>query len=230
MARRLLALALAAFLAACATRPVDHPGGDVTVHIFSNQPAHPHVQSLADRLADAGYRHRITYAETPGGLEVAETVIVHGDGANAFNRAQALQALLSAPGESIEIRREGYGNHFFTAGNLGVYIHLPGAGREPELKVRAHFAGDCGGRALELFLRVDHSYRLVRQRWEGEYTLVAAGSEQGDWSASGSGYVLTSTGGDEWMLEPPLEGDPAVPVYFVRRHPDFDGCRLAVPL
>ncbi|MEE4303618.1 MAG: hypothetical protein V2J19_05645 [Wenzhouxiangella sp.] len=226
MLRRLVALALAALLAACATRPVD----DVTVHIFSNQPGDERVQAVGDLLEQAGYNHRITYAETPGGLEVAETVIVHGDGAGAFNRAQELRALLATPGGDIRIAREGYGNHHFTAGNLGVYIHLPAPLREPKLKVRAHLAGDCGERPVELFLRVDRSYRLKKQRWRDEYTLVDAGSEFGEWRPSGSGYGLTTPIGTEWSLEPPLDSDPALRVYFMRGHPEFDGCRLAEPL
>lgn len=226
MLRGLLALVLVAALAACATRPSD----EVVVHIFSNQPDHAEVRAVGDRLEAAGYRHRIAYAETPGGLEVAETVIVHGDDAGAFNRAQALADLLAAPGESIRIEREGYGNHHFTAGNLGLYVYLPVAGREPELDIRAHFAGDCSGLAVELFLRVDRSYRLTKQRWEGAYTLVDAGKESGDWSPSGSGYGLTSVDGTQWSLEPPLDADPALQVFFVRGHPMLDGCRLAEPL
>ncbi|WP_376691916.1 hypothetical protein [Wenzhouxiangella sp. EGI_FJ10409] len=224
--RRLIALTLVASLAACATRPADV----VTVHIFSNQPDHPEVRAAGERLEAAGYRHRINYAETPGGLEVAETVIVHGDSARAFNRAQALEEMLAAPGESIRIEREGYGNHSFTAGNLGLYLHRPEPDQAPKLKVRAHLAGSCKGQPVELFLRVDHSYRLERQRWEDGYTLVDAGSRQGDWTASGSGYELTGPEGDEWFLEPPLDSDPAVNVFFVRRHPDLEGCRLAEPL
>ncbi|WP_376694788.1 putative periplasmic lipoprotein [Wenzhouxiangella sp. EGI_FJ10305] len=226
MARRLIALSLAVFLAACATRPADV----VTVHIFSNQPDHPEVIALGEQLEAAGYRHRITYAETPGGLEVAETVIVHGDSTSAFNRAQELEALFAAPGDSIRIEREGYGNHHFTAGNLGIYIHLPDSDRKPQLKVRAHLAGTCEGRPLELFLRVDRSYRLERQRWEDDYTLVDAGNERGDWAPSGAGYAMTTSGDAEWSLEPPLDTDPAVNVYFVSGHPDFGGCRLAEPL
>lgn len=224
--RQLVALVPVAFLAACATRPVDV----VTVHIFSNQPDHPRVAAIVEQLASAGYRHRITYAETPGGLEVDETVIVHGDNAGAFNRAQALESLLSEPGESIAIRRGGYGNHHFTPGNLGVYIHLPGDEPTPQLKVRAHLAGTCRSQPVELFLFVDHSYRLDKQRWRDEYTLVDAGAESGDWAASGSGYRLTSTQGREWLLEPPLEADPATQVFFIRGHAHFEGCRLAEPL
>lgn len=226
MLRGLVALALVAVLAACATRPND----SVTVHIFSNQPDHAEILAIGDQLEAAGYEHRITYAETPGGLEVAETVIVHGDSAGAFNRAQELAALLSEPGDSIRIEREGYANHHFTAGNLGIYVHLPVPGREPVLKVRAHFAGDCSGRPIELFLLIDRSYRLERQRWEDDYTLVDAGSEHGDWAPRGSGYTLTSSQGMRWSLEPPLDADPALQVYFVRNHPQFDGCRLAEPL
>lgn len=223
---RLAALGLVAVLAACATRPDD----SVTVHIFSNQPDRAEILAIGEQLEAAGYDHRITYAETPGGLEVAETVIVHGDGAGAFNRAQELAARLSQSGDSIRIEREGYGNHHFTAGNLGLYIHLPDPGRGPKLKIRAHFAGDCGGRPVELFLRVDHSYLLERQRWEDDFTLVDAGRELGDWAPSGSGYRLTTPENDVWFLEPPLDADPAMQVFFVRRHPHFDGCRLAEPL
>ncbi|NBB93667.1 MAG: hypothetical protein GVY32_10920 [Gammaproteobacteria bacterium] len=223
---RLAAVLLAAGLAGCATRPVD----DLTVHIFSNQPGHAEVRTIAAQLEAAGYRHRVTYAETPGGLEIAETVIVHGDSAQAYNRAQALQALLSTPGGAVRVEREDYGTHHFTAGNLGLYIYLPGARPEPELKIRAHFAGDCNGRPVELFLRVDRSYRLKKQRWENDYTLVSAGSELGDWRPSGSGYDLTTPAEVPWSLEPPLDADPALRVYFMRGHPDFDGCRLAEPL
>lgn len=223
---RLFALALVAFLAACATRTDDV----VTVHIFSNQPDHPRVASIVEDLAAAGYRHRITYAKTPGGLEVAETLIVHGDNAGAFNRAQALEDLLAEPGQSIPIQRGGYGNHHFTPGNLGLYIHLPGDEPAPRLKVRAHLAGTCSEMPIELFLFVDHSYRLDRQRWKDEYTLVDAGAESGDWTASGSGYRMTSSKGREWLLEPPLEADPATQVFFIRRHARFEGCRLAEPL
>lgn len=226
MARGLIALTLAVIVAACATRPADI----ITVHIFSNQPDHPEVRALGEQLEAAGYRHRITYAETPGGLEVAETVIVHGDSASAFNRAQELEALLAAPGESIRIEREDYGNHHFTAGNLGIYIHLPAPEHKPKLKVHAHLAGTCNARLLELFLRVDRSYRLERQQWEDDYTPVDAGSKYGDWVPSGAGYGMTTAGGADWSLEPPLDTDPAVNVYFVRGHPDFDGCRLAEPL
>jgi hypothetical protein len=226
IARALVAVALASLLAACATRP----GEEVTVHIFSNQPGHPDVLALGERLDEAGYRHRITYTETPGGLEVAETVIVHGDSAGAFNRARSLQALLSAPGESIPIRRGGYGNHHFTAGNLGIYVHRPDSDREPVLKVRAHYAGSCRGHPVELFLLVDRSYRLEQQRWEDEYTLVALEDRHGDWAPSGSGYRLMTADGTSWALEPPLDADPAVQAFFIRNHPDFDGCRLSEPL
>ncbi len=224
--RQLAALILVATLAACATRPADV----VTVHIFSNDPDHPEILAVGERLEAAGYRHRINYAETPGGLEVAETVIVHGDSAGAFNRAQALEELLAHPGESIRIEREGYGNHHFTPGNLGLYLHRPEPDQAPKLKVHAHLAGTCEGTPVELFLRVDHSYRLERQRWEDDYTLVDAGSRHGDWAARGSGYELTGPEGDAWFLEPPLDADPAVKVFFVRRHPELDGCRLAEPL
>jgi len=226
MIRGLVTLASVALLAACATRPAD----DVVVHIFSNQPDHADVRALGDLLDAAGYRHRVAYAETPGGLEVAETVIVHGDSADAFNHAQALADLLAQPGESIRIEREGYGNHHFTAGNLGLYVYLPGGASEPELDVRAHLAGDCSDLAVELFLRVDRSYRLTLQRWEGEYTLVDAGGESGDWVPSGSGYDLRRVDGTEWTLEPPLDADPALRVFHARGHPVIDGCRLAEPL
>lgn len=225
-ARVAVALSLVAWLAACATPPVD----ELTVHIFSNQPDHPEVLATGEQLEAAGYRQRINYSETPGGLEVAETVIVHGESAGGYNRALALETLLAEPGESIRIERGGYGNHHFTAGNLGLYIHLPEPEREPEPDVQVHLAGTCNRQAVELFLRVDHSYRLPRQRWEDDYRLVDAGSEQGEWVAGGAGYELTSTGDDSWSLEPPLDADPAVNVYFVRGHPDFDSCRLAVPL
>lgn len=226
MLRRPVALVLVAFLAACAARPDDV----VTVHIFSNQPDHAEILAIGDQLEAAGYDHRITYAETPGGLEVAETVIVHGDSAGAFNRAQELAAMLSKPGDSIRIEREGYGNHHFTAGNLGIYVYLPQPEQEPALKVRAHFAGNCSGRPVELFLLADRSYRLERQRWEDDYTLVDAGEEHGEWAPRGSGYRLATPKEFVWFLEPPLDADPAVQVYFVRQHPDFDGCRLAEPL
>lgn len=226
MPRPAVLLALAALLAACATRPVD----EVTVHIFSNQPADPLVQAFAERLEASGYRHRITYAETPGELIVAESVIVHGDGANAFNRAQELQSMLSRRGVPARIEREHYANHHFTAGHLGVYIYLPDPEHKPELKVRAHLAGNCGQRPVELFLRVDYSYRLNKQRWKDDYTLEAAGSESGDWRPSGSGYGLETAGGAKWWLEPPLDADLTSQVYFIRAHPDFNGCRLAEPL
>jgi hypothetical protein len=228
MIRGLVTLGLVALLAACATRPAD----DVVVHIFSNQPGHADVRAISDRLEAAGYRHRIAYAETPGGLEVAETAIVHGNSAGAFNRAQALADLLAQPGESIRIEREGYGNHHFTAGNLGLYIYMPEAGPDPELEldVRAHLAGHCSDLAVELFLRVDRSYRLTSQRWEGEYTLVDAGDESGDWAPSGSGYGLKTDDGTQWSLEPPLDADPALRVFHARGHPVIDGCRLAEPL
>lgn len=224
--RRLVAALLVAGLAACASRPTDV----VTVHIFSNKPDHPQIRALGEQLETAGYRHRITYAETPGGLEVAETLIVHGDSASAFNRAQALAALLSAPGESIRIQREGHGNHHFTAHNLGLYVYLPEPERVPRTRVRAHLAGTCDGRPVELFLLADRRYRLERQRWEDDYALVDDGSEQGEWAPNGSGYRLTAAEGSTWSLEPPLDADPAVQVYFIRHHPDFDDCRLAEPL
>lgn len=226
MGGRGIVLVLALFAAACATRPAD----DITVHVFSNQPDDPSVAAVADQLEAAGYSHRITYAETPGGLEVAETVIVHGDSAGAFNRAQDLAELIAPPDRSIPIERERYGNHYFTAGNLAVYIFLPGEEPVVEPAVHAHFAGDCEARPIELFLLVDRSYRLERQRWEDDYTLVDTGGEDGDWRPDGSGYRLTTANGRDWFLEPPLDADPAVQVYFIQQHPDFDGCRVAAPL
>ncbi|HSH26545.1 MAG TPA: hypothetical protein VK972_02050 [Wenzhouxiangella sp.] len=223
---RTAALALTAMLAACATRPLD----EVTIHIFSNRPDAAPVQSFADRLEAAGFRHRIAYAATPGELEISESVIVHGDGVDAFNRAQELGAMLSGSGISARIERERHANHHFTAGHAGVYIYLPDDGRMPKLKVHAHLAGSCGERPVELFLRVDHSYRLRAQRWGSEYRIVQIGGESGDWQPSGSGYGLKTAGGTEWWLEPPLQGDPASQVYFIRNHPDFSGCRLTEPL
>jgi len=226
MLRKLLALVLASLLAACASRPADV----VTVHIFSNQPDHAEVLALGERLEAAGYRHRVTYAQTPGGLEVAETVIVYGDSAGAFNRAQELARMLSSPGGSIRMERKGYGNHHFTAGNLGLYLYLPGGDPMPQLRVHAHLAGTCGQQPVELFLLIDRSYRLEAQRWRDDYTLVDAGNTQGDWAPKGSGYTLTSPSRGRWSLEPPLDADPALQVYFVRDHPDFEDCRLAEPL
>lgn len=226
MTRRLVALALVVGLAACATRPPDA----VTVHIFSNQPNHAEVLAIGEQLEAAGYPHRINYAETPSGLDLAETVIVHGESANAFNRAEELAALLSPPGGSIRIEGEGDGNHRFNDGDLGVYLYLPGPEREPQLKVRAHFAGTCGNQPIELFLLIDRSYRLDMPQWEDDYALVDSGKARGEWVARGSGYVLTTPGGASWSLEPPLDSDPALRVYFVRGHPEFDGCRLSEPL
>lgn len=220
------AAVLVALLAACATRPVDV----ITVHVFANQPDHPEITAIAEQLKAAGYRHRIRYSETPGGLEIGETLVVHGDSAAAYNRALDLAEFLSTPVHSPRVKREAHGNHQFSARNLGLYIYLPGAERAPELKVRAHLAGSCGERPVDLFLRVDHSYRLERQAWERDYTLVGAGHEGGDWRASGSGYRLRTDSGAEWWLEPPLDTDPADQVYFIRHHPEFDGCRLAEPL
>src|SRR5699024_4974782 len=175
MSCRLVAPALAALLAACATRPA----GEVTIHILSNQPAAAPVQTFAEQLEAAGYRHRLTRAESPGELEVAEAVIVHGDGADAFNRAQELEAMLSRSGVSARIERERHTNHPFSPDHARVYIYLPEARQVPKLKVHAHLAGHCGERSVELFLRVDRSYRLNARRWQGEYALVNAGSESG---------------------------------------------------
>jgi hypothetical protein len=217
---------LAAVLAACATRPAD----DLTVHIFSNEPAHPRVQAVTDALDAAGYAHRITYAKTPGDLDVTETVIVHGDSAQAYNHARALAELLEDESGRPRIERAEYGNHYFSPGNLGLYLYRPGAPREPERAVHAHLAGDCGGRPVELFLYVDRSYRLTHQAWEGDYTLVEGGQEDGTWQPEGAGYRLDGPDEDHWTLEPPLDGDPALTVYFIAGHAPFDGCRLAAPL
>lgn len=225
---RAAAIALAALaLVACASI------GDeaVTVHIFSNQPESEQIARIGDKLDESGYRHRINYAETPGGLDVAESVIAHGDDAGAFNRAQELARLVAdVTGETPRIAREDYGNHHFTAGNLGLYVYRHEPDKGPRLKVRAHLAGTCRERPVELFLRIDHSYRLEHRAWRDDYTLVDAGNEQGQWQASGSGYQLHTAAGHDWFLEPPLDGDPAAQVFFVREHPEFDGCRLAEPL
>lgn len=226
--QRLAAIYLAAGLAGCATSSV----GDLTVHVYSNQPGHADVLAVADQLEAAGYRHRITYAEPPGGLDAAETVIVieHGDSAGAHKQAGELEALLSSPGERFRIQREHAGSRDFTAGKPGLYIYLPQAGREPELRVRAHFVGTCDGNAVQLFLFIDASYRLERRRRKGDSLLVDGGREGGDWSPDGSGFRLSSADGIDWALEPPLDDDPALRAFFVRRHPDFEGCRLAEPL
>jgi hypothetical protein len=220
---------LALLAAACATRTEQ----TVTVHVFSNAPGAERVDRVTRLLEAAGYPHHIRYAKTPGGLNVEESVVVHGDGAAAFNRAQALARLLEREaGITPRIAREAYGNHHFTRGHLGLYLYLPGqAGTEPELEVSAMFVGTCAERALDLRLFVGGLYTLQLQRWRGEFELVSEGVEHGRWTPRGAGYDLVSEAGADWTLEPQIgRADPIQRVVFVRQHPQLDGCRLAEPL
>jgi len=108
---------------------------------------------------------------------------------------------------------------------------LPGRIEEgPALKVLAQFVGECRDHEVALYLRADHSYRLTQPRDKAGQVPVSIEGELGDWSVSGSGYTLTSLNGVNWLLEPPLDGNPVAQAYFARQHPELDGCRLSAPL
>jgi hypothetical protein len=216
-------------LAACSGR-VGEPVP--TVHIFSNQPDHPGIEALVDALDQAGFEQRISYRETPGGLEVGETVLVHPAGVRGFNQGQQLVGLVSESlGQRPETKTPGHGNHVFTAGNLGLYIYFEGR-PENSVIVRLHkqFAGSCGPFGATLSLFDDFHFDLEIERWDGSRLVFDAyRRHQGSWQGDGSTLALDSVDGQSWS-GPIEERFSNQPVLTLDGPDELAGCRLMRPL
>ena len=181
-ARFLFVLIVASLASACAGRAADR----VTVHVFSNQPDHPQLLLLVDALEQAGHQHSIRYQETPGGLVVGETVMATGAGFAAHKQGLAIAGLVQDQlGSQPRLAAQSYGNHRFTAGNIGLYVHLAGEGgnaRTSDSKLQDIFAGTCRGRALDLMLFDDGRFQLELNRWrDGGYELEHEATWSGRW-------------------------------------------------
>lgn len=182
-------------LGGCASRP-----DPVTVHVFSNQPGHPVMERIALALDEAGFSHRISYRETPGGLEVAESVLVHPDDAAGYNHAQRVAAVvLDELGVEPEIKTRGYANHSFTGGNLGLYVFRPGAAGAPGEQVAGRYAGSCGEHSVELILFDSGRFRFELARWrEDRLEHESLPAREGTWSEAEQGLILETVNGRRW--------------------------------
>lgn len=223
-----MGVSVAAALCACAGRQVE----PVTVHVFSNQPEHGMVAEISADLDAGGFGHRINYRETPGGLEVGETVLVHPDDATGFNHGQQVAAIVTRHlGREPAIKSTAHGNHNFTRGNLGLYIYLPGAGTVDDgEEVAEIYAGSCGEHSLTLTLMASGGFSLVLERWDAEelrHQPVA--TRQGEWSDHDDGLRLETIDGEIWTgrLQP---GYRDRPLLILDGPAEARQCRLQQPL
>ena len=215
-----------AVLTGCASR--NHE--TVTVHIFSNQPDAPALHDLMAALETVGHAHQLHYRETPGGLAVGETLLAVGEGAAAYNRALELGELVNREiGYQPAIRSRAYGNHQFTASNIGLYVHLPGE-TVAAAELVDRYAGTCQERAVELQLVTSDEFRLEIQRWDGDgYDLVPERTLTGTWDRNNGQHTFRSAG-ESWLGRSDPSSRPDQPVLVLDGPEPLADCRLMRPL
>jgi hypothetical protein len=203
----------------------------VTVHVFTNQPGAAVVAAIAEDLYAAGFERRIVYDEVPGGLEIGETVLVHGDVGRALFVGREVASVVSERlGESPVIRQRNLGNHHYTAGNLGLYLYLSEAEPTSPARLVDQFATvACRDRMIELKLFASGEFKLTADRWiDDGVELEPVANWSGQWQQRDRDLVL-QIDDDKWIA--PVEFGPGGQDQFRLPGPaSLQDCLLRRPL